>query len=66
MAGLIDCRDREWLDAEALLRSAQRLPAGLERVEALKLAGMQRLLASRKLFEEDGVERQVAHSENHA
>ena len=53
MANILDSKDEEWLAAEAHLHAAMRLPAGQERVEALKLAGKQRWLASEKLIERD-------------
>ena len=51
MASLDDCKDKEWLQAQAQLWAAQRLPAGNERIEALRMAGMQRWLASKKFIE---------------
>lgn len=56
MTSLMDCMDNEWLAAQASLHAAQKLPCGLKRVEALKLAGKQRWLASCKLFEASGPE----------
>jgi hypothetical protein len=46
-------KDRGWLEAEARLDAARNLPAGKERIEALRIAGMQRWLASKRLFEEE-------------
>ncbi len=51
MASLMDCTDQEWLQAESCLRSAQRLPAGPNRVEALRIAGKKRWLASGRLLQ---------------
>lgn len=36
MVNLDNCKDREWLEAQAQLWAAQRLPAGGKRTEALK------------------------------
>lgn len=63
VSSLIDCKDAEWLEAEALLRSAQKLPAGLQRAEALRLAGVQRWNASRRLFEAERTARRIADTE---
>lgn len=53
MANLLDCKDEQWLAAEAMLEAARRMPAGSERIEALKRAGILRWLACERLFERD-------------
>lgn len=60
MASLDDCKDKEWLQAQAQLWAAQRLPAGKERIEAegrlvcnggwpLRSYGKERTLISAKI-----------------
>jgi hypothetical protein len=42
--------DDAWIAAQKVLEEAQNLPAGAERIEALKRAGILRLEASRLLL----------------
>jgi hypothetical protein len=50
MASLIESKDAEWLAAQDCLRAAQKLPAGTERIAALKEAGLRRLAARDRLL----------------
>ena len=46
----LDCEDRDWEAAQTALAAAQAMPAGLPRIEALKLAGRMRFAATEKRF----------------
>ena len=53
MANLIDCKDPDWLEAEAALDAARKLPPGPRRIEAIRKAGMLRRIACEKLILRD-------------
>ena len=53
MPDLFNCRDEDWLVAQAALDAARKLPPGPGRIEALKKAGMLRRLACEKLILRD-------------
>jgi hypothetical protein len=58
MASLFDCKDPEWLEAQAQLAAARNMAAGPERIEALRCAGELRSLACQKLIEKDNDDEQ--------
>jgi hypothetical protein len=53
MGNLADCKDADWIAAEAALDAARKLPPGPMRFEAIKRAGHLRRLASEKFIERD-------------
>ena len=53
MANLLDCKDADWLAAEAALDAARKLPPGPMRFEAIKQAGLLRRRASERFVERD-------------